>query len=360
MKTSISIIDKQGSNVSDEANIRLLWSSVLIGESANASCEPAGLLCLIVYFDEFTEKQKFDIYMNALNANKEVTEETKKSIEQYYSKIVRARNMKGKTKEHIVLLMKGENWLKGMLEDFKRYLSNMSTKDKTTSLLPLTCTDQDNWNKPLLAWNFPKEDIEKKIHQRITVVSGTITDSGSFPFYDSTVKQYFTSAEMKSIKNTEQVNFVSNFLFEIPEPLSLTTSQIHLVRNEFSKTSWKLFHEMKNLNEELKAIPFAQNNFEKIASLYEEKISPLKSSIQKTVDENSCLNELKNGNPSGKVYRIHAGISSFTTILDFYKELGIIDVSDVLYVREDMSTSVDINNSRLFLFLEAVDNANKP
>lgn len=359
MDISISIIDKKGSKVSDEANARLLWTAVLMGESVNASCEPAGLLHLILYFDEFTEKQKFSIYMHTLNANPTVTEETKNSTEQYYSKIVRARNMKGKTKEHIVLLMKGENWLKELLVDFKRYLTNVSTKDKTTSLLPLTCTDQDNWNKPLLAWTFPKENTETRIHQRIQVVSGTITDSGGFPFYDSIVKQYFTSNEMNNIKNTGYVNFISDFLMEIPEPLSLTTSQAHLVRNDFSQTSWKLFREMQKLNEELKDIPFRQNNFERIYSLYQEKITPLKAFVQKTIDENVCFNELKSEIPNGKTYRIYAGISSFTTILDFYKELGIIDVSDVLYCREDMASRADINNSRLFLFMETIDNVDE-
>jgi hypothetical protein len=152
------------------------------------------------------------------------------------------------------------------------------------------------------------------------------------------------------------VNFISDFLFEIPEPLSLNTSQITLIRNDFSKTSWKLFVEIASLNEELKNISFTKDNFEKIASVYNEKIALFKPALQKTVDENPCFQELKNDTKNRKVYKIHTGISSFNTILGFYEKLGIIDANNVVYIREDMASRVDINNSRLFLFLETSDN----
>lgn len=355
MEISISIIDKAGSKVSDEANIRLLWTAVLIGESVNASCNPVTPLHLIHDFDSFSEKQKFTIYLEMLKNNPANTEEVINSMRDLYSKVVLSRNMRGKTKKHIVLQMSTEKLIKNLFDDYKSFLTNVCIEKNTASLLPLTTTNSFKWDKPLLAWYFPDNVFGNNIHERIKIVSETLTDSGWFPFFDSVIGNFFTIEEMSKIPESDSVNIISDLLVEIPEPFLFTTSQIHLVRNDLSKTSWKYFGEMKKLNEELKEIPFEQNNFEKIVSLYREKISPLKPAIQKTVDENPCFNAVKNENQSRMVFQIHAAISSFANILSFYKELDIIDVSNVLYVQEEIGTRASINNSRLFLFLVTIE-----
>jgi hypothetical protein len=111
METSISIIDKRGSKVSTEANVRLLWTAILIGETVNSSCEPTIPLYIALDYDTFPEKAKFPIYLDMLKNNPQTTEEVVQKVQEYYSKIVHSRHMRGKNKEHIVLVMKGEKWL---------------------------------------------------------------------------------------------------------------------------------------------------------------------------------------------------------------------------------------------------------
>ena len=241
-------------------------------------------------------------------------------------------------------------------------------------MIPLTTTDMEKWDKPLLIFHFPHQDTEKRNRERIVFFSGAVTDLCQFPLFDSMIcklfnhdefnvvktegyinkfLQFFNGGESKDINNSS-VHFISDFLFEMPEPFGLTASQIHLVRNDFSKTSWKLFEEMKKMNEEMKEIPFGQASIEKLVTMYNSRVGPFKPLLQKTVDENPCFAQLKNENPKGKVYRIHAGISSYANIIDFYKELDIINTSEVMYIREHMAETMNINNSRLFLFLETV------
>src|ERR1051326_2164831 len=351
MEISISIIDKPKFAGDDEANARLLWAALMIGESVNSSSEAANVIDLILQFDNFSERQRFIIYMSMQRKNPGISKEVLDNMENAFHEYSKIKNLKGKTKEQLVFVARTEKWVNGLFNDWKMYYTNAAVQYKVAPLIPFCCTTPDSWDMPILIWSLPDNETEKKINDRIRVVAETITDSGWFPFFDSVIKNYFSSLTINSISSSQK-NFLYDFLFEIPEPFSLNTSQLNLVRSNLSSSVWKLIREFKSLNEELKNIPFAQTEFKKIISLYSEKISVLKSESQKTIQENSILNGLKN--EGGKMYKIYAGISSFSSILNFYKELGIVDISDILYCSEDMATRENLNNTRVFLFSEAV------
>ncbi len=353
MTTTISIIDKPGSKLSEESNVRLLWTGMLICESVSSSCEVVTLLKILTEYDLYREKDKLRLYLSWLKKNPEFEVESARRIENHYSELVRVRKLKGKNKEAILIQMQAEKLFKSYFEHFRTAILNFCGTKNTLAFLPLTTRNTEgNWDKPLLPWIFPNKESEDETRSLIHLLSKTLTDIGTFPFFDSEIKYSSISIDMNGEVKQDETHFISEYLFEIPEPITLTTSQLNLVRNDLSKVSSNLFSELKTMYSSLKDIPFAKNNFEQIRSLFREKIAPLKSTLQKTVDEVSCFKELKNENPDGKIYRIYAAITSFATLVDFYKTTEIIGVSEHLYICEDLATRVPLTNSRLFLMLE--------
>ncbi|MHB8261241.1 MAG: hypothetical protein ACYDCN_16775 [Bacteroidia bacterium] len=352
---SISVIDKIGSKVSSEQNVRLLWAATLVGETINTSSLIAGALDIVMSFDTLPEKHKIALYLNwhKRQPNPVLLNEVTETINSGYDNILKSRSIRGKTKDHIVQLMKLERELKITLSEYKTAMQLFCENMKIAAFQPFTCTDSENWVNPLLIWHFPETETEKHSQERIKVVAETINDAAWFPLFDAIIKEQAVCADINSTKKKNTVQLISDLILEFPEPLTLSSGQLHLVRNDFSKTSWKFFEEMKKLNDELRQIPFTSSNFDKISSLYHEKATPLKAAMQQTADNNDCLRKLKNDEPAIKTYKLYAAIGSFNTVIRLYKDLNVIDESTALYVKESIGQRIDINNTRLFLFLEA-------
>jgi hypothetical protein len=249
--------------------------------------------------------------------------------------------------------MKSEKDLKNALAEYKTAIEIFCENLKIASFLPFTCNDADNWDNPLLVWNLPEDETEKRSHERIKVVAESTNDSAWFPLFDSMIKEDLVCVDINNTRKKSSTQIISDFVLEFPEPTTLSSGQVHLVRNDFSKTTWKFFYEMRKLNDELREISFTQDNFEKIISIYNEKAAPLKSAMQQTADENDSFRKLKSDDKNIKTYKIYAAMASFNTVINIYKNLNVIDESTTLYVRESIEQKTNINNTRLFLFLEA-------
>ncbi len=354
MKTSISIIDQEGSKISDETNVQLLWAAMLMGESVITYCQATMPLIALLEFDKCNRREKVVIYLDWQKSNPEVTEEMVSQIERLYSVILRCDNMKRKTREVIVAQAKAEKVLQTLFDDFKKYMLDYCQLSHTSSFLTLASVDEKHWDKPLLPLDFTIKDTLSGVNSSIVTVLNTLTDSSWFPFFDSPIKNHFKSVPLEGGMIDSNVDFIYDFLIEIPEPVTLNTSQINLVRNDFSKYSMNLFTEMTSLNERLEKIRFDGDHTEEIKSLYLDKISQIKTLFQKVVNESICLNELRKENPDDKMYRVYAGIGSFNILLELYKSLDIITQRDVLYISEHLSLEGVISNSRIFLFLDVV------
>jgi len=316
-------------------NINLLWASSLLSERINSSCPASSIMLFFIDYDTLNMQQKLSIYLFALQRNPETNPEVITKIEKLYATIAQMEQRKGKTKEGIVALKKAQILLNGYLTDYARSVKFNCDHLKLSALLPFTCDDLENWNKPILLWRFPEGNEVDNIRVRITIISTMVFSADCIPFFDERITNYAPSFDFSNKDVFTENGFQSYFLFEIPEPLDLSTSQVHLIRNQLGKASGLLLSEIENLNIQLKGISFQAENFKYIDSLYQEKIENLRHPLQNSINQNECFNLLKNENGIKKTYKIYAGISSFNTFLSFYKGLGVINESDELYLKEE-------------------------
>src|ERR1035437_6572168 len=103
---SLSLIDKIGSKISHEKSVNLLWAAMLIGESVNTSSFVSNALNCVLAYNTIPEKQKIALYLEWQkvnpNNNPALLEELTNTVNTLYAHIVKGRNTKGKTKEHII------------------------------------------------------------------------------------------------------------------------------------------------------------------------------------------------------------------------------------------------------------------
>lgn len=353
----ITIIDESDEQVRMEENKRLLWIAALISEWTNVANYSAMIMYLRMDYNRMSERNKFNMYVNWIKGNPNFTADNISESETAFATIVASRKRKGKGKEVIVALHHLEKWLQQCFKDFETFFHALCSEQKTAELLPLTGTNSIEREQPVLVWHFPKADSEQHAQARIKGIGSSVCSEDCIPFFDNSVNKNLL---VTSMARAEKGGFISklgdvlcDYLFEIPEPFSLITSQILMVRSDFSKTTWKFFDEAVKCFDDLKKIPFTHENFSRIALLYHQRLAGFIPSMQKTAEENECFIQLKKENPEIKFLKVHCGITSFSTIITFYKNFGIIDESEVLYIREEISADADVNNARLFLFLES-------
>ena len=350
-------IINSGESRRDEVDAQLLWTAVIIFPFANITGYIGHRLDVYHKFDSFNETDRFDTYFNALEKNKNYTPVQIKDIRKLYESMLYYRNKKGKSKAEIVLMKKIERLMNKHLSNYKTHFAELCELLKLTELLPLSLYNSKSTRLPLFAWYFPDERSKNGINERIRVMAKMVTQKDDdFLFFDVEIKTHNSSADVSFIEQAGiGTVFLSDFLFQIPAPETLNTQQIVVIRNELSKTFYPLLSNFESLFSILRELPFEQKEFSKIAIEYKNKIDSIKGFFQNELDKNELLNQLKEKNIADNTntfYKVFAGISSFQNILNFYHQLKVIDEQNFLYITEEMSTKVNVKNSRLFFFME--------
>jgi len=349
----IIIADRENSKVGLEANVDLLWTSVLFAENIMASSFPSNGIYVHYHFDSFPEKMRFETFMDWIKRGEIYEEKDGEGIERVYKLWHKVRNMKNKTTQDIIFMKQTEGFFKKAFTSYKDATFGFCRNINIKELVPLS--DKEG-KKPLVVIDLGENDSERKVElTRFNFIALAICSNSSVSFFDSLIKNSFKSIELNKINEADPtIDFISEELFEFPSPLTLTTEQVHVIRNQMSSTHWKYLNALEKLNEELAEINFAKENFNIIAEKYNTHTSAFKSLLQKTIDDTEVLSELKKENTFKQMHKLHIGIASYGTVLKMYKTLEMILEETELYAREQIIEEVNINNSTVFLFLETV------
>jgi len=355
------IIDIEKERTRIEENLRLLWTSVLVSEFVSATNCLAEFISFTLALKDCDEQSKFTLYADWIKSNPNWTKEHLDTFHKNYSTLINARKLKGKSKEIIIAIKRIEKGLNKCFSDYEDFILASCRNNKIAELLPLANIDWDehmNNAKPLYVW-VPEEDREAESF--VKNISERLTKPFIIPLFDNSVHDNLL---VTSMERAEKGGFISklgnvlcDFLFEIPEPFTLNTSQILMVRNDFSKSAWKFFEEAGELFHYLADVPFTEKNYSEIAELYHKHLTPLKPAMQVTAEECEILTQLKKDMPAGKAenpsaptLKLYCGITSFNTILSYYIRQNIIGENELLYIKEEIN-GFDLANARLFLFL---------
>ncbi len=350
--SSINIVDVSDGEERVTDNVRLIWTACLFSEKPAATSLAAYVLDLITAFDTLPEAKKFNFFIEILK-NSPGSEDIIAMSEQIYSEILMLRKIKGKSRDFLVALMKGEQMLKKNYDLCKsKYMERAEALD-IKALLPICTRNIKTHEKPLLVWWLPDVNTPADMQNVVKFFGSSVHDPEFLMLFDASVKNHATFTELDKITpGATEATVLCEPLFSFPEPVKLTSQQMQIVRNDMSATAWKLMEELVNTGREIIKLSFEPDNFSALAALYKEKTALLKERVQKSVDDNPHLNNLKNETTNGRTCRLWMGMAFFHTVYSFYGKLNIIDPSTEAYSKEETAHMVELGKTRLFLFLE--------
>lgn len=353
------IIDTQAPSSRDNENVRLLWSAALFVSCCSISSFPTSVAMMYLVFDTLSEHQKFDLYLKKLKQSADADQEQVSELEKGYQFILKMKKTKGKSKQQIVLQMQMENIFKQINNDYKAWIAEIIEKLSLIELLPHATDSELENEKPISLWRLPQNsglDEAKKIIDLFTL---SIPNCGTMPFFYENIKNFIAPVELNKYDGSTKKIMLTDFLFEFSEPLSLTTMQVHIVRDAMSKNIHRFFNELEPIANEFLEIPFTPDTIPTIVSLYKERTQELKPTLQKAIDENEIMQQLAVTNPKTVTYKIWLAISSFENVLSLYKNNEIIEANTEQYIKEEIEKKHGLNKTKIFLFLEPIINTPK-
>ncbi len=348
----IGIINRTQSNVEMLTEIKNLWTVILFGERIESAGDSASIMHLVLDYRGYSEKVKMKGIFKTLREQGREEEEIAQ-YENMYKEIMSFRTIKGKNKQQLDISNRGERIVKEFLSIQNNTFIDGLTFYKIKELLPFSFTDMVNSDKSLLLWYYPAGEDENSVNIGIRVIEERISGDKTVFLFPDTITQHIAPIEMNRCKQATTDNtFLSDLIYTIPAPESLSTGQISILRNTFSTISWELFNQMETLFLPFSAITFSSENYETLVTLYREKTEELKIKLQEAIDKNEFLNQLKAESKDNLNYSLYAGITSFEGISLMYKNLNIISDATMMYINEMVSEKNNIKNSRLFLYVK--------
>jgi len=348
----INIISHDYSKIKHEHNVYMVWAALLSIERVNCCGLPMDLLYIVDAYDKVNEETRFQMMANWLKNDTAAGEKGVNNNAATYKIIKQLRNKKHKNKTDIINLVKGEKLIKGMCEIYKNDLLQKCDEWKMSAFLPLLGYEN---SKPLYVFPLPDSDEgQKRQNTRFNIISRTITETDTLIMFDNMITDYFKSIEIENANDTvTKIDFISDYLYQLPFTFDLGTEHIYMIRNQMSGTQWKYFSVLEKLNKELVEINFAKENFNIITEKYTTHTSAVKPLLQKTIDDIEILSELSDAQKDNFSYKVYAGITSFENIIKMYRALEMITQEHELYIREDLSQKVSLNHSTVFLYLKS-------
>lgn len=360
-KATICIIDHLNVPDMKQANGLLLWTACLFGCNTVSSSWWASTLLIPLRFPLMSPSNKMEFYIHFLQAQQRrgsnpVLDETIQTLPKMHDFLQANKKVKGKSQHQIVLLKKIEKQIEEGYTACKDWYIKLLDQHKLLPLLAFISNDEPGDEKPIQVWYLPDNDSLENGKRIVNMFTDVIKAHDILLMLDAAVvRQYATLHEIARLPLASTSGMVlCDPLFQFPEPLNLTSNQVYVLRNELSAAAWPLMNELAGLASEFEKISFEENNFSQLAALYSEKAGLLKSKVQEAINTNEYFNQIKTETTTR--YRLWAGMSSLNNLFDLYAHQGIIDPSAKAYAKEGAAQKVNLDNSRLFLFLEKIEN----
>ncbi len=351
----IRILNIQKGGYTMECQLSLLWSVILLGNRVDMSGDVAGFLFLVVHFDNFTEKERIDYMLNNMLAQGVDANEVEE-LREMFGHMELIKKVKHKTKAEVRLYSLAQHIIKKSLDEQKGGFKKELDELRLTSLFDMVCIDTKENDKSIYIWLFSEEENERCIEQNISAIVATLKNKLIINLFPALITSMADEILMERLlKPKAEHFFVSQLLYSIPSPESLSSSHINVIRDEMGSLSSPYFEAMGLSLFEIVDDEFSVATYEKISRLFLEKTNELRTQLSNKMEHHPLLNQLTEDKRHTLRYNVYIGITSIDTLLWFFRKLGIVSETTELYSREQLSNKINLKNSRLFMYMKPVD-----
>ncbi len=353
LRMEICIINKLGSKITLESSVGVNWIASLISEFTFSTGEIPFLFYTLLNWDNFNDKTKYNWTILFLERNPKTRHEYREQYIKLYSSVKKAKAKKFKNKDFIKTLHYSESLIRKTNDWSKTYLINLSNQYKYFELSAIAAHSMKTRDNPLFVCGEDSPEDEKQMERKIKRIVAFINKSDNITFTNHLILEDAQGVEMNTLNTnlTHTPSFIFDLVVELPGPELMNSTQLGIVRNDFSQVFWPYFNKIELWKTELKDIKYSHENIINMMDTYREKISALHPTLQKAIDENEIMNQLKDENESKSTYKVYFGITSKSYLLSHYLQMEALEENVMLYVKEEISKETDINNACPFLFM---------
>ena len=320
------------SKVSDMTESLMLWSAFIFSEKVHFGGQLVAFLTYDYVIDRASEEQKINFFKKYIPNI--VKTETSEKIESFYTSLKFLRSIKHKSPNDIITIKKGERLIEYYQKIVRKWSYNVLNLFHYQELVPFVKED-----KEIICWNIPignkRENLNDEFFRFV---------NGALCLPEIMIYHFGESVAEKSILYTK--------LFDMPMPVSLSTSQVRIIRNDLIAKFKSFSERLVDFNVQIQEIDYNKKNLKKLRKEYFDKACEEKNSLQDAIDNNLYMNQLKNKLEEDKTLSIYLGLASFNNILEFYKNADIIDDYIIMYVKDKMKEELNMNGSKFFLYLK--------
>lgn len=314
---------------------KMLWTSVLFADKVHYASPLNGFMT-IEFIRDLPESNRVDLIKTFVK-NWNIETLTPEGVDNIYTNILKFRKMKMKTRNEMLLLMRGTSLLKNLE---KSVIESATNGLKIINIFELKNFINPNDDKNvIIGWQLVDYSASGNQTTYIESIYTTLLNSYELPIFSDDIETVLSRKEYSSYE-----------LFCIPSPLTLKESQVKIIRKDFKEKFSKLFVKLEEVKENIAKVPFTKDKAKEEINGDTALRSLIKAS-GRMAEKNIYIEQLKNSNPE-ETFILNLGVTTFGNLIRVYNKTGVLKDEQVLYVRERIEKDYDLNNMTTFLFLK--------
>ncbi|MEI8203560.1 MAG: hypothetical protein WCH34_11140 [Bacteroidota bacterium] len=259
--------------------------------------------------------------------------------------IKKAKNLKNKTQDNLVMIGKYNGIVNGFR---KRLIDSTELILKNHDLLELLPFKEQGIFDPVMS-NY--DGMENQEHKYIKDIARALLVREHILLLDKVIEEIYPQTNTASSEN-EFPDFIKIPLWNFPPIKGLSYQQLKYIR-ETLKPELSLFKEVLNeLNNQTSEILYTSENLFVFEAMCEEMFNPFKEPVQKAIDENLYLSKLKNQYSDKSKINLCLGISSLGNIVNFYEKTNILQPYVANETKQLIAKLGDLDASCFFIYYD--------
>ena len=355
----ITIFNANESKVHKKREGQMVWSVILFADDIIWSSAHSFLSCQRNYFKYCLERSKVNMVKAYLKFWK--TEVTPEQLEKDYQNYIRIKKKKNKSKLDLKAIAKSQVYFKTVEKVMMNFIDTNEKDLGITELAPFMNIYRSPGRKEIeviaLAGFVPHGPNLKREETDVDLIVDITSTGFEIPLHSCEIESLLSFKEFdtkikKDFFAKGKTNAIRELFLELVSPVSLTSKQVQIIRNELNEKFKEVKDAVGEFNNDFIEKKLKTDNPKEINARFTEKLIPCITEFQKAIDNNIYMIQLKNKEDNPKIYKLYLVLTTLRNIVGLYEKLNIINQGSAVYVRDELQQKGVLDVLKFFLYLK--------
>lgn len=328
----------------------LVWSSIFTAEMLWWGTAISGLLYKKKFIIE--KKLEYEVSLFKIIISISDIKQNPEELDTFYEIHTSILKKKHKTKEDLILLRKGEDYIKVYrevtIDTMKNFMKAMGVESLERFF---EYKDEGIIN---LFYSIRASEKIRDVEYETPYIRECIKENDSFMLIEESQLSKLNDMEINKFDSADlpaEGLFGFSFpLFSFPPPSVLEYEQAVSIRESLLQKFNAIEKHLADINDIVLKKGFTYDNVIEVKDIVTGKMKEAVESFQNAADENLYFDMLKNCNESGLYHELRGCIMDLNSFLDMIREIDLIGGDVKPYVIEAMKAESECNHGTLFLY----------